>query len=112
LCNEDGIVPSNPPRPLPPNGKVSTPPKGKIVNSEAQAEKAAGDYYRKAGSQDWNYTYDNLDSTTKSGFTREEWRKKNQWFADNNAAIYNIESVDLDETSQNPLAEVAVRKTG
>ncbi len=85
---------------------------GNSERSEAKAEEAAEDYYRAAGSQDFDYTYDNLDSTTKSKFTREEWRRKNQWFADNAPAIYNIESVELDSTSQKPLAEVEVRLTG
>ncbi len=78
----------------------------------AEAEEAAGDYYRAAGSQDWNYTYDALDSETQALFSREEWFEKNQWLSDNYPAIYNIETVELDETSQEPLAEVAVRLTG
>ncbi len=45
-------------------------------------------------------------------FTREEWIQKNQWFFDNAPAIYHIESATLDETSQEPLAEVSVRLTG
>ncbi len=79
---------------------------------EGEAEAAAGDYYRAAGVQDWNYTYDNLDSETKGLFTREEWIQKNRWFADQGKTIYNIESVELDETAQEPLAEVSVRLTG
>ncbi len=78
----------------------------------AQAEEAAGDYYRAAGSQDWDYTYDALDSETQAMFTREEWIQKNQWFFDNAPAIYHIESANLDETAQEPLAEVSVRLTG
>ena len=62
--------------------------------------------------QDWYYTYDALDSETQSGFTREEWSQKNQWFADQGETLYNIESVELDETAQEPLAEVKVRLTG
>ncbi len=61
--------------------------------------------------EDWAYTYENLDSKTRSLFTEEEWFEKNQWLSDNYPAIYNIESVELDETSQEPLAEVAVRLT-
>ncbi len=77
----------------------------------AQAEEAAEDYYRAAGSQDWDYTYDALDSETQALFSREEWDEKNQWLSDNYPAIYNIETVELDETAQEPLAEVAVRLT-
>ena len=79
---------------------------------QIEAERAAGDYYRAAGSQDWDYTYDALDSETQSMFTREEWSQKNQWFADNAPAIYDIESAELDDTAQEPLAEVTVRLTG
>ena len=78
----------------------------------AQAEEAAGDYYRASGVEDWDYTYDALDSETQALFTREEWSQKNRWFADNGTTIYNIESVSMDETSQAPLAEVSVRLTG
>ena len=73
--------PTTPSPPQPPKEKT-VPKKSKDQSSgtntsEAKAEEAAGDYYRAAGSQDWDYTYDNLDSSTKSEFTREEWRKKN-----------------------------------
>lgn len=78
----------------------------------AEAEEAAGNYYRASGVEDWDYTYDNLDSETQSGFTREEWSQKNQWFADQGETIYNIESVDMNGISEKPSAEVAVRLTG
>lgn len=80
--------------------------------SEAGAEKAAGDYYRKAGLKDWEYTYSHLVTETRGSFTKEEWRKKNQWLAENNPATYHISAVDLDERSQKPLAKVIVRLTG
>ncbi len=86
--------------------------KGQREIFRSEAEEAAGDYYRASGSQDWDYTYDALDSETQALFTREEWSQKNQWFRDNAPAIYNIESVNMDETSQEPLAEVSVRLTG
>ena len=65
----------------------------------AGAEEAAGDYYRAAGSEDWSYTYEHLDTETQGHFTREEWFQKNEWFADNGEVIYNIESVDQVGTS-------------
>lgn len=92
--------------------ETTTKSKGTSARDKAGAEKAAGDYYRAAGRQDFDYTYDHLDSQTWRGFTREEWRKKNEWFVDNGSTIYNIESVNLENTSQKPLAEVAVRLTG
>ena len=92
-----------------------TPSKAKANSgaddTETEAEEAAGDYYRAVGLEDWDYTYENLDSQTKRKFTEEEWRRKNQWFADNNSVIYHILSVELDSTSSEPLAEVAVRLT-
>ena len=78
----------------------------------AQAEEAAGDYYRAAGSQDWDYTYDALDSGTQALFTREEWSQKNQWFVDNGTTIYHIESARPDGASPETLVEVDVRLTG
>lgn len=81
-------------------------------HTQAEVEKAVGDYYHSAGAKDWDYTYDHLDSQTKQKFTKEEWKQKNQWFADNNPSDYRVLSAKLDNTSQEPLAEVAVRLTG
>ena len=78
---------------------------------EAEVEEAAGDYYRAAGVEDWDYTYEHLDSETQSRFTREEWFEKNQWLTDNYPAIYHIESVNLDSTSPEHVAEVVVGLT-
>ncbi len=82
------------------------------VGSRADLEQAVGDYYRAAGSKDWDYTYEYLDSETRSMFTEEEWRQKNQYFADLDETIYHVVSVNLDETSEEPIAEVQVRLTG
>ncbi len=80
---------------------------------EAEVEEAATEYYQAAGVEDWSYTYEHLDSETQSMFTEEEWFEKNQWFADNGSVVYHIESVELDETSEEPLVvEVSVRITG
>ncbi len=78
---------------------------------EADAEQAAGDYYRAVGAEDWDYTYDHLDSETRSVFTREEWFKKNRWLAGDGSTIYHILSVDLDSSSGGPTAAVVVRLT-
>lgn len=78
---------------------------------EAQAEVAAGDYYRAAGVEDWAYTYENLDSETQSLFTEEEWSDKNQWFADNGEVIYHIESVERLGSSSGVVVEVSLRLT-
>ncbi len=70
-----------------------------IEEMMVEAEEAAGDYYRAAGSEDWAYTYENLDSQTQSLFTREEWFQKNQWFADSGEVIYHVESVGMTGTN-------------
>ena len=91
---------------------TSRVPSSKTNASAAEAKEAAEDYYQKAGSKDWGYTYDHLDSQTRRLFTKEEWSQKNQWLANNNPTIYRIDSVDLEDASQESVAEVAVRLTG
>lgn len=94
-------------------GHESTTPRVPTSKADAsQAEEAARDYYLKAGSKDWEYTYDHLDSQTQRLFTKEEWSQKNQWLAGNSPTIYHIDSVDLEDASQESVAEVAVRLTG
>lgn len=80
-------------------------------NPESEVEEAAGDYYRAAGSEDWQYTYDYLDSETQSMFMEEEWFQKNQWFADADSTIYHISSVEMENTSDEPLAAVDLSLT-
>jgi hypothetical protein len=78
---------------------------------EAQAEAAAGEYYRAAGVGDWAYTYENLDSETRALFTEEEWFAKNQWFADNGSVVYHIESAERLGTSSGIVVEVTLTLT-
>ncbi len=94
-----------------PEPTTSTGSSANPANLEAEAEEAAGDYYRAAGSGDWGYTYDHLDSETQSHFTREEWFQKNQWFADNGSVIYHIESVERLGTSSGIVVGVTLRLT-
>jgi hypothetical protein len=82
-----------------------------IEDREAEAEEAAGDYYRAAGVEDWSYTYENLDSETQALFTEEEWFQKNRWFADNGEVVYHIDSVERLGTSGEPVVEVSLRLT-
>jgi hypothetical protein len=77
----------------------------------AEAEAAAGEYYRAAGVGDWAYTYENLDSETQALFTEEEWFAKNQWFADNGSVVYHIESAERLGTSSGIVVEVSLRLT-
>ncbi len=57
--------------------------KGKSVGREAKLKQAVQDYYRAVDRDDWTYTYDHLDDQTRQLFTKEEWKRKNQWIADN-----------------------------
>lgn len=79
---------------------------------EAEAEEAAGEYYRAAGVEDWSYTYEHLDSETQSMFTEEEWFQKNQYYWDWNPAVYDILSADSVADSDIPYTEIRVRITG
>jgi len=78
---------------------------------EAEAEVAARDYYRAAGSEDWAYTYEYLDSETQSMFTEKEWKNKNQWFADEGSVTYQVLSVDEKSDSRKPVTSVTLRLT-
>jgi len=68
-------------------------------------------YYRAAGVENWAYTYEHLDSETKSAFSKEEWFKKNQWFADNGSVIYHVLAVNLNSAFQKPVAQITLRLT-
>ena len=61
--------------------------------------------------EDWDYTYEHLDSETRSLFTRDEWFQKNRWFADNGQVIYHIESVRRLGTGSGPVVEVKLGLT-
>ena len=43
------------------------------------------DYYQSVDQENWTYTYDKLDSQTRTLFTDEEWYLKHQFFADSEA---------------------------
>ena len=75
---------------------------------KAGAEAAAGEYYRAVGVEDWGYTYDHLDSTTRSRFTRDEWFQKNEFLAGDGSTVYYIDSVNEEGGSGEPTVEVTV----
>jgi hypothetical protein len=72
---------------------------------------AAEAYYRAVSSEDWAFTYNNLDSETRSLYTEDEWFAKNQWFADTGSVTFDVLSVDLDTSSPEPIADVSVGLT-
>ena len=81
--------------------------------SEAALRAKVEDYYEAVDREDWDYTYEELDSQAKSMFTREEWHLKNQWFADNEdleLASPVIVQVN-DDTSSNDVVSVTVIRT-
>lgn len=82
------------------------------VGSEEELRQAVDDYYLAAGADEWEYTYEYLDSETKSMFTEEEWYQKNQYFTDLDDTTYHVLSVELAESSEEPIAEVQLRLTG
>lgn len=75
---------------------------------EMEAEAAAGEYYRAVGVGDWGYTYEDLDSTTRSRFTRDEWFQKNEYLAGDGSTIYYLDSVNRLSGSGEPTVEVTV----
>jgi hypothetical protein len=79
--------------------------------SEDDVWKAAEAYYRAVSSEDWAFTYNTLDSQTRSLYTKDEWSAKNQWFADRGSVTFDILSVELDASSPEPIADVSVGLT-
>lgn len=77
---------------------------------EDQVRAVAETYYEAAAARDWGYTYDHLDSETRSAFTEEEWFAKNDWLADNGEVTYTIQSVEIDDADEF-IANVAVLLT-
>ena len=65
-----------------------------------QVRAVAETYYEAAAARDWGYTYDHLDSETRSAFTEDEWFAKNDWLADNGEATYTIQSVEIDDADK------------
>jgi hypothetical protein len=90
--------------------------KGTTVDIESeqqvddQVRAVAETYYEAAAARDWGYTYDHLDSETRSAFTENEWFAKNDWLADNGEVTYTIQSVEIDDADEF-IANVAVLLT-
>ena len=69
------------------------------------------DYYEAVDREDWDYTYDNLDSLTQRLFTKEEWEEKNRWLADSERRGLSFVSVKVNSITQGGLADVTVDRT-
>ncbi len=86
-------------------------PEPSQTQAEEQARAAAEAYYRAVASRNWAYTYDHLDSETQSAFTRHEWFAKNDYLADTGPVTYTIQSVVMDPSAPETVADVTVALT-
>jgi hypothetical protein len=59
----------------------SPSPSSSSSSSDEKLRAAVQAYYEAVDREDWDYTYDNLDSQTQQKFTKSEWTQKNQFFA-------------------------------
>src|SRR5918998_5196086 len=81
------------------------------AGSETEIMEAAEDYYQAVDQENWDYTYDNLDSLTRALFTEEEWFLKNQWFADNEGLELSTINVVVNGSTSDPEVSVTVYRT-
>lgn len=81
------------------------------AGSETEIIEAAEDYYQAVDQENWDYTYDNLDSQTRALFTEEEWYRKNQWYADNEGLELATINVVVNGPSSDPVVSVSVYRT-
>jgi hypothetical protein len=81
------------------------------AGSEIEIIEAAEDYYGAVDQENWAYTYENLDSHTRSMFTEEEWYLKNQWFAESEGL--ELESIDVvvNGSPSDPVVGVMIYRT-
>ncbi len=84
----------------------NTPP-----GSDEELRRAVEDYYEAVDQEDWSYTYDHLDSTTRSQFTREEWYEKNQYYADRDNLELSSMDVQINGSTTEPVISVTVYRT-
>jgi hypothetical protein len=84
------------------------PEQSQAPQAEEQARAAAQAYYQAVAARNWGYTYDHLDSETQSAYTEQEWSSKNDHLADTGAVTYTIQSVVMDSSAPETLADVTV----
>ena len=98
-------------------GTASRPPEGsqpeqfQAAQAEDQARAAAEAYYEAVAARNWGYTYDHLDSETKSAYDEQEWFAKNDYLADTGPVTYTIGSVVMDSAYPKTVADVTVLLT-
>ena len=81
------------------------------AGSESELIKAAVNYYQAVDQEDWAYTYDNLDSQTRSMFTEQEWYAKNKWYADNEGLKLSTIDVVVNGPTSEPVVSVTINRT-
>jgi hypothetical protein len=89
----------------------SRPEEFQAPRAEDQARAAAEAYYQAVAARNWGYTYEHLDSETRSAYTEQEWFAKNDYLADTGPVTYTIESVVMDSAYPKTVADVAVLLT-
>ena len=103
------------PSPSKPARAESTPPPSappKVpAGSEIEIIEAAEDYYGAVDQENWAYTYENLDSQTRSMFTEEEWYLKNQWFAESEGLELSSMDVVVNSPPSDSVVSVTVYRT-
>lgn len=81
----------------------------RVANRSVSAVHLAVDkYYWAVDREVWSYTYDNLDSETRSLFTKREWSQKNEWYADNTPARLSSLDVEIRLRNESTRADVTV----
>lgn len=83
---------------------------GSNGSSQEELRAAVEDYYEAVDRQDWNYTYDNLDSETKQEYTRDEYIRKNQYLASVDP-LAQSSPVITSEVSRSSPVEVTLNQT-
>ena len=81
------------------------------AGSESELIEAAVNYYQAVDQEDWAYTYDNLESGTRSMFTEEEWYAKNKWYADNEGLELSTIDVVVNGPTSEPVVSVTIYRT-
>jgi hypothetical protein len=72
-------------------------------NLEDELRAAVTDYYKAVDRQDWNYTYDNLDSQTKQKYTRDEYVQKNRYLDNIDPLAQSSPSIVSEVSTSSPV---------
>ena len=90
-------------------GQPTTTKPTQVDESEAALRSAIEDYYEAADREDWSYTYSHLDSETQKMFTKEEWRRKNEWLTPPPQPSFLGVDINQEITSTEPVGVTVYR---